>query len=225
MKFQLLCLTMPTRAEYLHRLTLSLDLQLSRRPDVALLIRTCDPTLTLGVNREILRRESTAEYIAFMDDDDLPASDYIDTILPLLDGSDYVGFDLQCYIDGKPIDRVTKHSLAYGGWYETDECYARDISHVNPIRRDLALVEPMEGGHGEDKRWADRMRARGIVKTENYIPRVMYHYFFRSEKHYTETCPQCGSKSVVKLEQMSFCNGCAFQFNPVPEARKSCLWP
>lgn len=223
MKLDILVLTMPTRKEYLSRLIGILEPQLDHK-NASALYQVCYPQYTLGENRDMLRRCSRGEYIVFIDDDDLIPSDYVSTILPLLDGVDYIGYDVQCSIDGKPLP-VTHHSLKYGGWYEDENGYYRDISHINPIRRDLALLEPIEGGHGEDKRWADRMRARGVLKTEHYIPRVMYQYLFRSEKHYTETCPQCGSKSVVKLEQKSFCNGCAFQFNPVPEARKSCLWP
>lgn len=224
MKLEILVLTMFSRHDFLNRLHRVLDPQLDWKNSGSY-YRLCDPQYSLGENRDMLRRCSHAEYIVFIDDDDMIPADYVSTILPLLDGVDYVGYDVQCSIDGKPLDRVTRHSLKYGGWYEDENGYYRDISHINPIRRDLALLEPMEGGHGEDKRWADRMRARGVLKTEHYIPRVMYQYLFRSEKHYTETCPQCGSKSVVKLEQTSFCNGCAFQFNPVPEVRKSCLWP
>jgi len=49
----------------------------------------------------------------------------------------------------------------------------------NPIRRELALLVPFEGGRGEDFSWAERLRATGRVKTEHFIPEVMYHYWFR----------------------------------------------
>jgi hypothetical protein len=170
----------------------------------------------------MLRRASKAEYICFIDDDDAVPEDYVSTILPLLDGVDYVGFQVQCYIDGVPLSR-TYHSLKYYGWSEDDKAFYRDISHINPMRRELALLEPMEGGNGEDQRWADRMRKRGVLKTEHVINRVMYNYLFRTKKNQAGECPSCKSESTVIVEHGSWCNSCGILFNPVPK-RKSCLW-
>lgn len=223
MKLQLLCLTMPTRMEFLKRLYKTLDRQLDHR-DSSVLIRMCDPAYTLGENRDMLRRASEGQYICFVDDDDLVPDDYVDTILPLLvRGVDYVGFDVQCYIDGKKLGKLTHHSLRYEGWYEDETGFYRDISHINPIRRDLALLEPMEGGHGEDVRWADRMRARNVLKTERYVGKVLYHYFFRTRKNMGKPCPKCGSTSTVLVGEGTACNGCGEEFDRHPE-QKSCLW-
>jgi hypothetical protein len=224
MKLELLCLTMPSRVEFLRRLFIALEPQMAGNPNVSIRVRTCDPKYTLGENRDMLRRASEAHYIAFMDDDDLPSTDYISSVLPpLLDGVDYVGFNVQCYIDGEPLKKVTRHSLRYEGWYEDETGYYRDISHINPIRRDLALLEAFEGGHGEDVRWADRMRARGVLKTERYIDRVLYHYYFRTRKNIGKPCPKCGSTSTVLVGEGTACNGCGTSFDRHPE-QKSCLW-
>ncbi len=219
MKWSILTLTMPTRTEFLARLRNDLHPQLVTGVEWG--IQKCNPQYTLGENRDMLRRSATGEYLNFVDDDDTVPPDYVSSILPLLDGVDQVGFDLQCYIDGKPLDKVTHHTLSCGGWYEDDSGYWRDISHINPMRRELALSVPMEGGHGEDHRWADRMR--GKVKTEHCIHDVMYHYYFRSNKNKAEACPQCASASTVRVEIGSHCNACGHVFNPHPE-QKSCLW-
>jgi glycosyl transferase family 2 len=222
MKWDILILTMPSRKVYLKNLVKILDPQVNGR-DVSYLIRMCDPNYTLGENRDMLMRASDGHYVSFVDDDDGLPDDFVSTILPLLDGVDYVGFNLQCYIDGKPLDKVTRHSLQYKGWYEDETGYYRDISHVNPMRRSLALLEPFEGGHGEDQRWADRMRARDVLRTEHYLDCVMYRYYFRTRKNMGRPCPKCGSDSTVLLETETWCNGCANQFDPVPR-RRSCLW-
>jgi hypothetical protein len=222
-KWELLILTMPTRVEFLRRLLISLEPQCASNPEVSIRIRTCDPRYTLGENREMLRRSSEASYLSFVDDDDGVDPEFVSTILPLLDGIDYVGFDVQAYIDGKPLVKITHHSLRYDGWYETDEFYARDISHINPMRRDLVLLEAFEGGHGEDVRWADRMRARGVLKTERYIDRVLYHYYFRTRKNIGKPCPKCGSTSTVLVGEGTVCNACSLSFDRHPE-QKSCLW-
>jgi len=224
MKWEILILTMPTRYEFLRRLMLCLAPQCAGNPNVSVRIRTCDPKYTLGENREMLRRASEATYVNFCDDDDCVDGKYVATILPLLlNGVDYIGHEVQCYIDGTPLPKKTVHSLANGGWYESEDFYARDISHINPIRRDLALLEPMEGGHGEDVRWADRMRARGVLKTERYIDRVLYHYYFRTRKNMGKPCPKCGSTSTVLVGEGTACNSCSAEFDRHPE-QKSCLW-
>ena len=149
----------------------------------------------VGDSRESLRRLSSGEYICFLDDDDLIAPDYVSTILPLLDGIDQVGFEVKAFRDHEPI-APTIHSLACGNWSEETGFapgtskqkittkYLRDISHINPMRRDLALACPMSGGVGEDHRWADGMRKTGLVRTEHYISSgPMYFYLWRTRKN------------------------------------------
>jgi hypothetical protein len=229
MKWELLVLSMSARKEFLSRLIENLTPQLKGRTNIDVRVRICDPRFSLGENRDMLLRSSQADYISFFDDDDVPAEDFVPEIISLLAGQeqqfpvDYIGFNVQLYFDGVPDWRITKHSLQFGGWGENPEFYWRDISHINPMRRELALLEPFEGGHGEDHRWADRMRARGVLKTEHYIPRTMYHYFFRSNKNRAGACPKCGSVSTVRVELGSACNGCGNLFNAHPQ-QKSCLW-
>ena len=220
LKLEVLILTMPSRKEFLRQLVRNLADQCIRHKNFGYRIRMCDPSYTLGENRDMLKRSSIGEYIAFIDDDDLVPDHYASEILPLLD-RDYVGFQVQSYIDGTPLLNKTYHSLRYESWYEDENGYYRDISHINPMRRELSLLEPMEGGIGEDVRWADRMRGR--VKTERFIPKVMYNYFFRTHKNMAAPCPKCESKSTVMVETGSFCNACGWFFNE-HRAQKSCLW-
>lgn len=149
--------------------------------DVEVRERMYDRSMSLGANRQAMIEEAAGEYVSFVDDDDLVAEDYVSSILPLLDGVDYIGFQLQLYMDG--IERgATFHSLQHNGWYENGGSFYRDFSHLNPIRRELALQAPFEGSGGEDTRWADRIRGLQIVKTEHYVPKIMYHYYFRTCK-------------------------------------------
>jgi hypothetical protein len=180
----------------------------------------CDPSITLGENREMLRRESKGEYISQFDDDDLPSADHVSSVIPLLDGVDQIGWENELWIDGVKDPKRDYHTIKAGSWHDTEDAYYRDISHLQPMRRELAMSEPMEGGHGEDRRWAERMR--GKVKTEYYIDRVMYYYMFRSNKNRANPCPHCGSISTVNVESGSHCNACGKEFNP--DSRKSCFW-
>jgi len=178
--WSILILTQPARATFLGKLLGVLGPQLEKRLDeVELVIRVFDKNLLLGENREIMRQAAKGRYIAFVDDDDLVPANYVEKILPLLDGIDYIGFRLQAYTDGVPMI-PTFHSLQHEFWYSTEKAHFRDISHLNPMRRELALVVPMSGRKGEDFRWANAMREKGIVKTERYIDEVMYHYYYRT---------------------------------------------
>jgi hypothetical protein len=218
MRWEILCLTMLARYQLRNRLIDNLIPQICKHPEVKLTITLSVPEQSLGANREAMRQASTADYINFVDDDDLVAPDYVARILPLLDGVDYIGFRLQCYVDGTPLPKPTYHSLLCGSWFETPYGYHRDISHLNPMRRELALAKPMWGGFAEDSRWANDLRTIGTVRTEHFIEDTMYHYYYRSDK--TDgvnpaapltlgPCPQCSSTSTVKTAEGSHCNTCA----------------
>lgn len=181
MKWTICILTLQERYLFLRRLLDSLIPQV--RPynhAVELNVRVSDPAMTLGQNRQCLLGVAVGEYVNFIDDDDFVPPDYVRTIYPLLD-RDYVGFQLQMYMDRAKC-KLAHHSLRYGNWYADDTGFYRDISHLNPMRRELALQCKFEGGVGEDHRWADAIRATNSVKTEHFIARPMYYYFCRSDK-------------------------------------------
>lgn len=129
--------------------------------------------------RQDLVEQATSRYVSFVDDDDEVPDYFVDEVVPRLDGVDYVGWQMQCYVDGRPL-KPTYHSVKYAQWYEDRRGFYRDISHLNPIRRELALLADFRlGDPPEDVNWADQLR--GKVRTENYIDKLMYHY--RSSSH------------------------------------------
>jgi hypothetical protein len=222
-KLEIMILTMPTRDQFLTRLLACLEPQWT--PEVKITIRMCDPNYTLGENREIMRQESVGEYICFVDDDDIVPNYYVSTILPLLDGVDIIGFECELSVDGIIDPKRDYHTITAGSWYNAENAYYRDISHLSPIRRELALLAPMEGGHGEDGRWADKMRALGVLKTEHYIDKIMYFYLFRNGKNRGPKCPHCERNDcTVMVEAGVHCNGCGKLFDPRAVTQKSCLW-
>lgn len=233
MKWELLILTQPEREAYLTRLQAVLRPQVEQYPDVKVTVRNCDFTRDLGQNRQILRIESQGEYSNYLDDDDLVPANYVSTIYPLLDGVDYIGFRLQMYTDGEK-QKPTFHSLRYKEWNADQEGYYRDISHLNPIRREIALAAEMSGGFGEDARWSDALRQLGIVKTEHFVDEVMYFYYWRSNKadyprpgsqvpitavhdptkqqSWRPACPSCRSSATGMAGGMRHCNQCGFSW-------------
>jgi hypothetical protein len=165
------------REELLNRLLEGLMPQVfAHQPDVTLEILTNDGSEGIPVYRQRLLDRARSDYVSFIDDDDKVADDYVSTILPLLDGVDQVGFWLQYYEMGVPYPAPTKHSLSCGGWWDTQVAWCRDVSHLNPVRTELARHVGFIGAPdlGEDHWWAFKMR--GLVHTEHFVDKVMYHY-------------------------------------------------
>lgn len=129
--------------------------------------------------RQALVEEANGTFVSFVDDDDLVSPTYVTRILPLLNHDiDYVGFRLQCYVDGSPL-KPTYHSLRYDQWYDDERGFYRDVSHLNPVRRELALKADFRRTEPpEDVAWADQLR--GILKTERFVDDVMYSYYSSS---------------------------------------------
>jgi hypothetical protein len=126
--------------------------------------------------RQSLLEFSTAEYISFIDDDDAVPDDFVATILPLLDGVDTINWRMQVYFDGR-AQKPTYHGLKFGGWSEDADGWYRDISHLNPMRGELARQCTFITQPPEDWGWVQQMQR--LVRTEHVIPydRIMYHYY------------------------------------------------
>lgn len=133
---------------------------------------------SIGEIRQALLREAKGDYVCFVDDDDMIADDYCIQILNAL-GKDYVGFKVQLYNDGKRMP-VSYHSLKYEKWSQDWEGYYRNVTHLNPIRREIALKGKFSrDGAGEDHSWAEMVAP--YTKTENFIDKVLYFYYHNYE--------------------------------------------
>lgn len=129
----------------------------------------------LGTVRQELVEHATSTYVSFVDDDDELPDYHVAEVMTRLDGVvDYVGWQLQCYVNGTTLN-PTYHSLRYRRWYHDRRGYYRDVSHLNPIRRELALRADFRRGQPpEDVSWVDQVRPH--VRTESYVDKVMYRY-------------------------------------------------
>ena len=184
MRWSILTLTFgKSREQFLQKLLDNLQPQLNS--DIQHFIKVFDKKYSIGENKAIMIEEAQGDYINFVDDDDLVAENYASSIYPLLDGVDYIGFQCNVYSDGV-FTLPAYHSLKYGSWYNRPDGYYRDISHLNPMKKSLAIQGRMrEGGNTltEDRMWGDNLRNLGVVKTEHYIPRIMYFYYYRTVKN------------------------------------------
>lgn len=135
--------------------------------------------------RQRMVETSPAEYVSFVDDDDLVSPYYVDEVVAALaEHPDYVGFQVQCYSDGAPT-AVAHHSLEFTRWRNLPGRYERDISHLNPIKTRLARrarFDQVGAGRAEDRAWASQLRRSRVLRTQAFIPRIMYHYLFSTSR-------------------------------------------
>lgn len=134
---------------------------------------------TVAEKRRRLVESSKADYVSFVDDDDKVHLQYIPRIYDALTRRpDVVGFKVYYTEDGQE-KLPAYHSIVHGDWFATKEGLYRDISHLNPIRRDIALRgdwEPLPNGMGEDFGWAASLRKLGCVENEVWVDEPMYWY-------------------------------------------------
>jgi glycosyltransferase involved in cell wall biosynthesis len=133
---------------------------------------------SIGHIRQNLLEASEGEYVCFIDDDDWVPTFYCQEIMDAL-GEDYVGFQVELHEGDRPMPPVF-HSLKYREWSQDGMAYYRGVTHLNPIRRELALMGNFGlQGMGEDETWSRMVTP--FAKTEKYIPRIMYHYYHNAD--------------------------------------------
>jgi hypothetical protein len=142
--------------------------------------------------------EEAWEYVSFLDDDDLIATDFVHAIYTEAmerRRPDHVGFWLDYYRDGQRMGRV-QHSLKWPRWatlkvpegrteeYPRGYRLVRDFTHIDPIRTEIAQwgrFSKARPGEAEDRVWCQQLRerlARHLSSTEVFIDRSLYTYLW-----------------------------------------------
>lgn len=200
MKLSILIATLNRRQEKLRDLLTDLMPQVERYANqIEVVIYPNNGELTIGEYRQTLLNEAKGEYICFVDDDDHLPSYYCAEIMKALSKSpDYVGFKVQ--LTNNDIERPPAiHSLRYPGWFQDEQGYYRGVTHLNPIKRTLALkgdYTQMIAG-GEDEGWARQVTP--FVKTEEYIDKFMYYYRHDTEDSHFGSGKRPGTSTLEKL--------------------------
>lgn len=146
--------------------------------------------LNIGAKRNILLDKAEGEYLCFFDDDDEPSRDYTNLVLEgCKSGADAVSLRGIITIDGSvdhPESGIFEHSIKYDQ-YRTNHTgvpkYERYHNHLNAIKSSIAKQFRFpEISHGEDTDWATQIKNAGLIKTEHYIDKVIYHYKYVTSK-------------------------------------------
>jgi glycosyltransferase involved in cell wall biosynthesis len=142
-------------------------------------------TRTVGMKRQALLDAALGDYIAFVDDDDDIADDYVACILEAIEAKpDVITFHGDCTYNGLQFTvhynlGQTDALLILDG--EQGQIVKRNAWHTCAWKRELVsgCVFP-DSSFGEDKVWS--MQARRTAKNEAHIPRVL-HYYRHDARH------------------------------------------
>jgi glycosyltransferase involved in cell wall biosynthesis len=153
--------------------------------DIEIIVDKDNKEVSIGEKRQRLLESAQGEYVVFIDDDDEVSHDYIRQILKNL-GADAVGFLIDCFYDGKYTGRA-KASKQYLNWADDVDGYryVRTIYHKTPHKRELALQTGFKDiRFGEDYDYC--MRLQPLIKTENFIDKVLYFYRYTSSEDHNK---------------------------------------
>jgi glycosyltransferase involved in cell wall biosynthesis len=169
---------LPERAESFRRLEAVLRPQLG--DDCELLTHNASRgTMTTGAKRNELLRSARGKYIAFIDDDDMVAGNYVERIRgAAVSDPDCVGMEITMYRRGVNPQRCI-HSMRYDDWHEERignlRIYCRCPNHLNPVRRELAqAVGFPDLNVGEDRAYS--LSLRPLLTTEVMLEGPIYTY-------------------------------------------------
>lgn len=130
---------------------------------------------TIGAKRQALVETARGDYIAFVDDDDLVAPDYVHALLEAMrQAPDVVTFRQRAVYNGQETE-VHFHLGTGDGAFVPGGVTKRDAWHVCAWRREVVAGCVFgESNYGEDLVWARQARKR--ARHSMHIPKVLHEY-------------------------------------------------
>ncbi len=193
MKLNILICTVNGREEQFNLLKHHLQTQineLGKQNEVKILSKKDNKEISVGSKRQLLLLEGTADYIVFIDDDDMVPYFYVEKILEAINDDvtfnnikepDCIGFRIDCK---GTTGKTASASLKWDDWAENQGGfdYVRSIYHKNPVKREIALqIGFKDMRFGEDYDYSKRLKESGLLKKEVFIDEVMYEYRYKYE--------------------------------------------
>jgi len=178
----LIC-TMPERKEKLDVLLRSLRADLWVAPDSYEILVDGGPG-AVGEKRQRLLERAVGQFVAFVDDDDSVAHDYLERVITAIEENptvDCIALRGVLLTDGEKPERF-EHSIKYHDWGQDETgLHYRTPNHLNPIRRRLALQAGFRSLQtSEDYLFAQSIRP--LLRSEAPAgDDPLYYYFLRSK--------------------------------------------
>lgn len=140
--------------------------------------------VSIGAKRQRMLEKAKGEYVVMIDSDDWVPTDYVDQILKAIElNPDCVGHQIEC--QGTP-GKTESVSNRYLKWAEKQRGfdYLRTPYPKNPIKREICLkIGYKDLRYGEDHDFSQRLKASRLIKSENYISKVLYFYRYKFAPH------------------------------------------
>lgn len=147
--------------------------------------------MSVGQKRNSLIEMAKSEYIVFVDDDDVPANDYVLELMTAI----------QSNADVIPINGFMTTNGGYRAYWEMGinlpydtiklngkVSYRRFPNHIACMKRELILPYKFKDiSFGEDYEWAKRLNDNKVFKTEHRITKPIYHYVFTKQRRRNNT--------------------------------------
>lgn len=184
MKLSILICTLERRIHLLERLkkTMLRNFNGNPPPDVEIITNCDNGQMSIGAKRNFLLSLAKGEYVVFADDDDLVSNDYISQIISAtITNPDAIGF--KGWITTNGIMRKEWRISKNYGYEQKGGVYYRYNNHLSPVKREIALqIGFPDISHGEDFDYAKRLHESGLIKTEVFIDKHLYHYDYKTSK-------------------------------------------
>lgn len=149
-----------------------------------ILILTDNKQMMLGHKRNTMIEIAQGKYIAFVDDDDRVADDYISSLLEATaSNADSIVFQAEVSLNGeKP--KLCYYTKDISADYNKGDAYYRIPNHICCIKKSVSLKSSFPNVlYGEDAGYGKVLLPH--LKTEHKIDKVLYYYDYNSET--TET--------------------------------------
>src|SRR5215472_4904208 len=170
----------PSRIFAINVLQKALADQIGTRP-VEHLVLVDNKRRTVGEKRDALLRAARGTYVAFVDDDDMVAPNYVAELLKAsTQQPDVITFCQQARVNGEPA--TVEFKLGNGNEpFKPDVVVKRNAWHVCAWVRTLVIQSHFPAvNYGED--WAFAEPLCKLAKKEVHIPQVL-HYYRHSTEH------------------------------------------
>ena len=168
--------TVPGRETKLARLLSVVEPQTKQRSDVELLVLRDTRRLSIGEKRNKMVAIADGEYVAFVDDDDAVAPDYVEVLCATLqeERPDVLCFKVHVVGHGRPRPCRYHPDLRHENLPSE---YRRKPNHLMAWRREIVAAHPFQPiRRGEDTEWAERVAAH--ARHVAVIDRELYTYQF-----------------------------------------------
>lgn len=193
MKLSILIPTLDIRKRMLETLLADLWGQAKRfglEHELEVLTSTDDGKKKVGAKRNELIERAQGEFVAFVDDDDEVADDYVRLVCETIaqnPGADCIGFRGIFTRPGGAHQRQVVYSVNYKSGFEKGGVYCRPPCHLTPVRRSIASrFKYGDVSLGEDAGWSNSVLAEKVLNKEAFVDKVLYHYRFNPKASGTQ---------------------------------------